>query len=109
MGGGEWASFPRRHLSGELMNHTALRRIAAGAALSALTLAGVTGVTGVTGVAQAAPGEPSGPKPVEVQLLALNDFHGNLEPPSGSSGRTQTGVDPDGSGPLAAPAVNSGG
>ena len=25
--------------------------------------------------------------PVEVQLLALNDFHGNLEPPSGSSGR----------------------
>ena len=24
---------------------------------------------------------------VDVQLLALNDFHGNLEPPSGSSGR----------------------
>lgn len=32
----------------------------------------------------AAPG--SGGAPVEVQLLALNDFHGNLEPPSGSSG-----------------------
>src|SRR4051812_14258291 len=85
------------------MNHTALRRIAAGAALSALTLAGATGV------AHAAPGEPSGRKPVEVQLLALNDFHGNLEAPGGSSGRTQTGVDPDGSGPLAAPAVDSGG
>ncbi|MEU7802239.1 bifunctional metallophosphatase/5'-nucleotidase [Micromonospora arborensis] len=26
------------------------------------------------------------PKPVDVSLLALNDFHGNLEPPSGSSG-----------------------
>jgi 5'-nucleotidase len=27
------------------------------------------------------------PKIIDVQLLALNDFHGNLEPPSGSSGR----------------------
>jgi 5'-nucleotidase len=26
-------------------------------------------------------------KTVEVQILGLNDFHGNLEPPSGSSGR----------------------
>ena len=25
--------------------------------------------------------------PLEVQLLALNDFHGNLEPPTGSGGR----------------------
>ena len=25
--------------------------------------------------------------PVSVQLLAFNDFHGNLEPPTGSSGR----------------------
>ncbi len=30
---------------------------------------------------------------MDVQLLALNDFHGNLEPPSGSSGNVQTGVD----------------
>ena len=37
-----------------------------------------------------------GPKPVEVQLLALNDFHGNLEPPTGSGGVTQTGVSPAG-------------
>ncbi|QGN46396.1 bifunctional metallophosphatase/5'-nucleotidase [Micromonospora sp. WMMD558] len=28
----------------------------------------------------------AGPKPVDVTLLALNDFHGHLEPPSGSSG-----------------------
>jgi 5'-nucleotidase len=27
---------------------------------------------------------------VEVQILAVNDFHGNLEPPSGSSGRIGT-------------------
>ncbi len=27
---------------------------------------------------------------VNVQLLAINDFHGNLEPPSGSSGRINT-------------------
>ena len=27
------------------------------------------------------------PRDVEVQLLGINDFHGNLEPPSGSSGR----------------------
>ena len=33
--------------------------------------------------------------PVEVQLLALNDFHGNLEPPSGSGGRID-GVDAGG-------------
>src|SRR3989304_4243033 len=27
---------------------------------------------------------------VNVQILAVNDFHGNLEPPSGSSGRIGT-------------------
>ncbi|GAA1312235.1 bifunctional metallophosphatase/5'-nucleotidase [Pseudonocardia xinjiangensis] len=32
------------------------------------------------------PGDGTGSAPVAVQLLALNDFHGNLEPPSGSSG-----------------------
>ncbi|MFE9954988.1 bifunctional metallophosphatase/5'-nucleotidase [Micromonospora sp. NPDC005299] len=26
------------------------------------------------------------PKPIDVKLLAINDFHGNLEPPTGSSG-----------------------
>ncbi len=30
------------------------------------------------------------PKTVSVQLLAFNDFHGNLEPPAGSSGRIGT-------------------
>ena len=32
------------------------------------------------------------PQLVEVQLLAVNDFHGNLEPPAGSSGRIGTVV-----------------
>ena len=29
---------------------------------------------------------------VDVQLLAINDFHGNLEPPTGSSGRLPSGL-----------------
>jgi 5'-nucleotidase len=32
---------------------------------------------------------------VPVQVLAINDFHGNIEPPSGSSGRIQTGPNPN--------------
>jgi 5'-nucleotidase len=34
-------------------------------------------------------GEGQRPKPIEVQVLALNDFHGNLEPPAGSSGEIE--------------------
>jgi 5'-nucleotidase len=41
-------------------------------------------------------------EPVRVQLLATNDFHGNLEPPSGSSGRIRTG-------PSATDTVDAGG
>jgi 5'-nucleotidase len=37
-----------------------------------------------------------------VQLLAINDFHGNIQPPSGSSGRIQVG-------PAATDTVNAGG
>lgn len=35
------------------------------------------------------PGKPGKPstKPVSVRLISINDLHGNLEPPSGSSGR----------------------
>jgi 5'-nucleotidase len=56
----------------------------------ALTLAVALLVT----VSAAATGKPANKPPVikdgpvvEVQVLALNDFHGNLMPPSGSSGR----------------------
>jgi 5'-nucleotidase len=36
---------------------------------------------------------PKPEKTTAVQLLAINDFHGNLEPPTGSGGLVQTGVD----------------
>ena len=50
------------------------------------------------------PGHPGGGgghrPPVEVQILGLNDFHGNLEPPGGSSGRIE-GIDAGGAAYLA--------
>lgn len=49
---------------------------------------GIT-VEAVTLTGRAAPG---GPGPGTVRVIALNDLHGNLEPPSGSSGRV-TGDD----------------
>ncbi|MEV5570926.1 bifunctional metallophosphatase/5'-nucleotidase [Spirillospora sp. NPDC052269] len=61
-----------------------------------LTLAAATAAVAVTAVAAqpagAAPSHDNG-KTVPVRLLALNDFHGNLEPPTGSSG---TAVDDNG-------------
>lgn len=38
------------------------------------------------------PGTPApGPQDQQLRVLGINDFHGNLEPPSGSSGNTTTG------------------
>jgi 5'-nucleotidase len=72
------------------MHRTVLRRATVAAAATS-TLAALA----VAAAAPAAAGPESspGPKPVDVQLLAINDFHGNLEPPTGSSARIQTGVD----------------
>ena len=50
---------------------------------------------GVVVHAGAAKGAPKN-KDTHVQLLAFNDFHGNLEPPTGSGGRIQVGFNPDG-------------
>ncbi|MGY1594867.1 bifunctional metallophosphatase/5'-nucleotidase, partial [Geodermatophilus sp. SYSU D00708] len=69
------------------MHPTAPRRAAVLAAAASTLVALGVGVVAPAGAA---------PPPVEVQLLALNDFHGNLEPPSGSGGRVQTGVNADG-------------
>lgn len=56
-----------------------------------LTLAGAVATGGMllAGLPADASKAPHKPKPstVPVRLLALNDFHGNLEPPTGSSGR----------------------
>lgn len=39
--------------------------------------------------ASARPDNRPNPRTIDVQLLAVNDFHGNLQPPSGSSGLIQ--------------------
>lgn len=75
---------------------------AVAASVVALTLAGLAAAP----ASQAhRPPRPPKPKTVEVQLLALNDFHGALEPPTGSGGRIQTGLAAGG----AAPTVDAGG
>ncbi|GAA2714852.1 bifunctional metallophosphatase/5'-nucleotidase [Micromonospora olivasterospora] len=60
------------------MSVPGMRRAAVG--LTALAAAALSTVAVNPSQAEA------GPKPVDVKLLAINDFHGNLEPPSGSSG-----------------------
>ena len=40
----------------------------------------------VAPAAQASPRSPHQPKTVQVRVIGFNDFHGNLEPPAGSSG-----------------------
>ncbi|RKN42781.1 bifunctional metallophosphatase/5'-nucleotidase [Micromonospora endolithica] len=60
------------------MSIPGMRRAAIG--LTALAVAAFGAVTTTPDEADARP------KPVDVKLLALNDFHGHLEPPTGSSG-----------------------
>ena len=57
------------------------------AALAALGL--LLAVAAPTATAKPKPGSPAEThaQTTEIQLLALNDFHGNLEPPGGSGGR----------------------
>ncbi|MGP4109965.1 bifunctional metallophosphatase/5'-nucleotidase [Streptomyces sp. 4N509B] len=73
------------------MHARVLRRFAASAV--ALVVAGAALAAGLTAGndAQAAPHSGSqgqgGGRTVDLQILALNDFHGALEPPTGSGGR----------------------
>jgi 5'-nucleotidase len=76
------------------MSSSVLRRAGVAAAVPT-TMTGLV-VSAALAPASAAPGGSNGQKPVDVQLLALNDFHGALEPPTGSGGRVQTGVSPTG-------------
>jgi len=64
------------------------RHLLAGALALAVTAALVPAT-----IAAADPADP--PAPVAVRILAINDFHGNLEPPEGSSGQID-GVDAGG-------------
>ncbi len=55
------------------------RRLIGAVAVGACALAGVAATSGTSEAA-------NGPT-MDVQILSFNDFHGNLEPPTGSSGR----------------------
>ena len=66
-------------------------------AATAVAVAGLAAASIATaGAASAAkPVDPASNRYKDVQLLAINDFHGNLQPPAGSSG-TVTRLNPDG-------------
>ncbi|MEO8829081.1 bifunctional metallophosphatase/5'-nucleotidase [Lapillicoccus sp.] len=65
------------------MSSAVPRRLVGAAAVGACALAGVFATGGTS--------QAASPKTVDVQILSFNDFHGNLEPPAGSSGRLVTG------------------
>jgi 5'-nucleotidase len=60
------------------------RRLIGAAAVGACALAGVLATSGTSEAAK------NGPT-LDIQLLSFNDFHGNLEAPTGSSGRLVVG------------------
>jgi len=63
------------------------RRLVAIPAATILALTVLLGVTAAVGAKKDGPPVIKSGNTVEVQILGLNDFHGNLQPPSGSSGR----------------------
>ncbi len=65
------------------MTSSRTRRLSSVVAVAALA---ASGAAFVSGSSQAAPNGPT----MDIQLLSFNDFHGNLEPPAGSSGRVVT-------------------
>ncbi|MEV7782490.1 bifunctional metallophosphatase/5'-nucleotidase [Kitasatospora sp. NPDC088351] len=71
------------------------------AALAVAAAAGLLGTVVVPTAAQAADAKRQ--KTVNLQVLAINDFHGNLEPPAGSSGTIQE-IDPATGRPVSTPA-----
>ncbi|MFE7188701.1 bifunctional metallophosphatase/5'-nucleotidase [Kitasatospora sp. NPDC057541] len=69
-------------------------------ALAVVAAAGLVGTVAMPSAAQAATAKP---KTVNLQLLAINDLHGNLEPPAGSSGTIRE-IDPATGQPVSTPA-----
>lgn len=64
----------------------------------AVTMSTGTAVAGAQSQGKPAKGHTQGkghghhyPRTTDIQILSFNDFHGNLEPPAGSSGRLTTG------------------
>src|SRR5438105_15855727 len=74
----------------------AARRLTGGLSAAAAALAAAVGVAATALPAGAVSAHPGSGRTVDVQLLSFNDFHGNLEPPQGSSGTVQE-LEPDGS------------
>lgn len=74
-----------------------MTRISSGRGLLALAVAAGAAVAVSTTAPASAQSVASAPLQ-HIQLLSINDLHGNLEPPpsNGSGGRVQTGVDPAG-------------
>lgn len=56
-------------------------------ALAGLAAVATTSLAAVPATAAPAATQAAAPTPIPVRVVAFNDFHGNLEPPSGSSGR----------------------
>ena len=90
-------------------------RFAGGTAAAALVLTGAAALSG-----SAAPDEsgshgrwpwpwPGSNRQTPVQILSFNDFHGNLEPPAGSSGRVVVGHSQDATGKVTDVTVDAGG
>ena len=55
-----------------------------------LAAAGVVALLGLSATPASAHSHPHPPKPVDLQLLSFNDFHGHLEPPTGNDGTLLT-------------------
>jgi 2',3'-cyclic-nucleotide 2'-phosphodiesterase (5'-nucleotidase family) len=66
------------------MTPSRTRRLTSVVAVAAMAATGLALASGSTTAA------PNG-STMDIQLLSFNDFHGNLEPPGGSSGRVVTG------------------
>ncbi|MFB6889614.1 bifunctional metallophosphatase/5'-nucleotidase [Kitasatospora sp. NPDC056327] len=69
--------------------------------LAVVAAAGLVGTVAMPSAAQAATAKK--PRTVNLQLLAINDLHGNLEPPAGSSGTIRE-IDPATGQPVSTPA-----
>ena len=70
------------------MTPSRTRRVTSVVAVAAMAATGLALTSGSSSAAKTGP-------TMDIQLLSFNDFHGNLEPPSGSSGRIVTGHAPD--------------